>query len=49
METPQPDLIHTTGCKHPSLRLLELCRVLKELIRLRVIVSEELIMQFYTL
>jgi hypothetical protein len=20
METPQPDLIHATGCKHPSLR-----------------------------
>jgi hypothetical protein len=20
METPEPDLIHATGCKHPSLR-----------------------------
>jgi hypothetical protein len=22
METPEPDLIHATGCKYPSLRLL---------------------------
>jgi hypothetical protein len=21
METPEPDLVHATGCKHPSLRL----------------------------
>jgi hypothetical protein len=29
METPEPDLIHATGCKHPSLRLFLVC--LKEL------------------